>query len=361
MRRSRLSSLPSAGTPSATFASDSATCGWPGVPGCRAGLARHPAAPPRCPGLVPGRSHSQPAARHLVVTDVAAEGLDLQRARRVVHYDLPWTPMRLEQREGRAVRLGSRHSEVEVVRFAPVPILERSLHLEATLARKAKLPAAAGLGAGGRHIWRWRTELAERFGECEATAGLAQVLSPHRGLLAGFAFHSASDPRERLSSTIGWLEIEGGWTETPEVIGDRLNGRQHKCRAGAWTPICVAQYLALLAPLIRSATFAHGRSPLALSRTRRRQRGGWPPAEAAHRTGGQAAPPRFSAGARASVGICSRWTYGGGGNATRAVGSRFPLSELTSRLSGVRAAQTGWQGIDVRLTGLIVFSPDSVG
>ncbi|MGH7525289.1 MAG: helicase-related protein, partial [Gemmatimonadales bacterium] len=52
--------------------------------------------------------------RHLVVTDVAAEGLDLQRAARVIHYDLPWTPMRLEQREGRAVRLGSRHRSVEV-------------------------------------------------------------------------------------------------------------------------------------------------------------------------------------------------------------------------------------------------------
>ena len=61
----------------------------------------------------------------LVVTDVAAEGLDLHRAARVVHYDLPWTPMRLEQREGRVVRLGSVHREVEVVRFEP-PDLPRN-------------------------------------------------------------------------------------------------------------------------------------------------------------------------------------------------------------------------------------------
>ena len=37
-----------------------------------------------------------------------------------------------------------------------------------------------------------------------------------------------------------------------------------------------------------------------------------------------------------------------------------PTLELTSRLSGVTAAQAGWQGVEVRLTGLIVFSPDSV-
>ena len=76
----------------------------------------------------PGAPESRPSSvRHLLVTDVAAEGLDLQRAARVVHYDLPWTPMRLEQREGRAVRLGSHHPTVDIVRFAPPPPLERAL------------------------------------------------------------------------------------------------------------------------------------------------------------------------------------------------------------------------------------------
>ena len=101
-------------------------------------------------------------ARHLIVTDVAAEGLDLQRAARVVHYDLPWTPMRLDQREGRAVRLGSSHGTVSVVRFTPPGPLDRTLRLERTLARKAALPSTAGLGPAGRSLWRWRTELATR-------------------------------------------------------------------------------------------------------------------------------------------------------------------------------------------------------
>ena len=35
-----------------------------------------------------------------------------------------------------------------------------------------------------------------------------------------------------------------------------------------------------------------------------------------------------------------------------------PARELTSRLSRVTAAQASWNGIEVRLTGLIVFGPD---
>jgi superfamily II DNA or RNA helicase len=43
----------------------------------------------------------------LLATDVASQGLNLQhRARWVVHFDLPWTPMRLEQRIGRVDRIG---------------------------------------------------------------------------------------------------------------------------------------------------------------------------------------------------------------------------------------------------------------
>lgn len=46
-------------------------------------------------------------ARVLVATDVAAEGLNLQHGcRLVVHIELPWSPARLEQRNGRVDRLG---------------------------------------------------------------------------------------------------------------------------------------------------------------------------------------------------------------------------------------------------------------
>jgi superfamily II DNA or RNA helicase len=46
-------------------------------------------------------------ARLLIATDVAAEGLNLQRTcRLVVHVELPWAPTRLDQRNGRVDRIG---------------------------------------------------------------------------------------------------------------------------------------------------------------------------------------------------------------------------------------------------------------
>lgn len=34
----------------------------------------------------------------LITTDAGAEGLNLQHCRNMIHYDLPWNPMKLEQR-----------------------------------------------------------------------------------------------------------------------------------------------------------------------------------------------------------------------------------------------------------------------
>ena len=45
--------------------------------------------------------------RVLVATDCLSEGVNLQEHfDAVVHYDLPWNPNRLEQREGRVDRFG---------------------------------------------------------------------------------------------------------------------------------------------------------------------------------------------------------------------------------------------------------------
>jgi superfamily II DNA or RNA helicase len=42
----------------------------------------------------------------LVATDAAGEGINLQRAHLMINYDLPWNPVRLEQRFGRIHRIG---------------------------------------------------------------------------------------------------------------------------------------------------------------------------------------------------------------------------------------------------------------
>ena len=54
--------------------------------------------------------------RVLLATDAASEGLNLHaRCRLVVHFELPWTPARLEQRTGRVDRLGQRRKVHELL------------------------------------------------------------------------------------------------------------------------------------------------------------------------------------------------------------------------------------------------------
>lgn len=56
--------------------------------------------------------------RVLVATDCLSEGINLQSSfDAVVHYDLPWNPTRLEQREGRVDRFGQVADEVRVVTY----------------------------------------------------------------------------------------------------------------------------------------------------------------------------------------------------------------------------------------------------
>lgn len=52
--------------------------------------------------------------RILVSTEVASEGVDLQFSRLLVNYDLPWNPMRVEQRIGRIDRLGQNAKVIHI-------------------------------------------------------------------------------------------------------------------------------------------------------------------------------------------------------------------------------------------------------
>ena len=55
-------------------------------------------------------------ARVLVSTDAGGEGLNLQFCHVVINYDIPWNPMKLEQRIGRVDRIGQEHP-VRAVNF----------------------------------------------------------------------------------------------------------------------------------------------------------------------------------------------------------------------------------------------------
>jgi superfamily II DNA or RNA helicase len=295
------------------------------------------------------------APRHLVVTDVAAEGLDLQRAARVVHYDLPWTPMRMEQREGRSVRYGSRHPRVEVVRFLLHPLLERRLRVHASLARKAHLPAAAGLGPAGRHIWRWRAELAARFLGPGPPHGLASVICITRGLLAGFAFYRPGEPQP-LSTTVLWLDPDGEWSEAPETIAARLDDAAAQDEVRLVERAQLAEWLSLLTRPIRDR--------LTFMRSRRWVVPG--PNAAARRALGRLQalvrdaarchhPKRLAELEQALAFVAGGHTAGEAALVERLANA--PESELEPLVHTLPARRLDGDGIEVRLTSLAIFGP----
>jgi superfamily II DNA or RNA helicase len=63
-------------------------------------------------------SPAQSPVRILLATDAASEGLDLQNhCSRLVHYEVPWNPNRMEQRNGRIDRHGQKADLVRVFHF----------------------------------------------------------------------------------------------------------------------------------------------------------------------------------------------------------------------------------------------------
>jgi ERCC4-related helicase len=64
----------------------------------------------------------------LLCTDAAAEGLNLQSADLLINYDLPWNPMKVEQRIGRIDRIGQRFDNIEVLNLATVGSVEEIIY-----------------------------------------------------------------------------------------------------------------------------------------------------------------------------------------------------------------------------------------
>lgn len=183
----------------------------------------------------------------LLTTDVAAEGLDLQTAGRVIHYDLPWTDVRLTQRNGRAVRRGSQWSHVAIVRFLPGPGFESRLPQQDALTRKARLPERHGLGPAGRGFWRWRHDLKDSLAG-PATEGVCVVRSDRSGVLAGIALVRGD---ARVASTIFWRDDSCGWTEDPAMIEPRLLEAARAPQAPILVGMEVGRALASLAPVLK--------------------------------------------------------------------------------------------------------------
>jgi len=61
------------------------------------------------------RFRGDKSIRVLLSSEVASEGVDLQFCRVLVNYDLPWNPMKVEQRIGRIDRLGQKADKISIM------------------------------------------------------------------------------------------------------------------------------------------------------------------------------------------------------------------------------------------------------
>ncbi|MCQ1059971.1 DISARM system SNF2-like helicase DrmD [Photobacterium sp. ZSDE20] len=62
--------------------------------------------------------NNETGVRILLATDAASEGADFQKhCRNLIHYEIPWNPIRLEQRNGRVDRHGQKADEVRIHHF----------------------------------------------------------------------------------------------------------------------------------------------------------------------------------------------------------------------------------------------------
>lgn len=64
----------------------------------------------------------------LLSSEVGSEGIDLQFCRILVNYDLPWNPMRVEQRIGRIDRVGQKHEKLLIFNFKVKNTVEERLY-----------------------------------------------------------------------------------------------------------------------------------------------------------------------------------------------------------------------------------------
>jgi superfamily II DNA or RNA helicase len=187
--------------------------------------------------------------RLLVATDVAAEGLDLPLLERVVHYDLPWTAVRLDQRSGRALRIGSSRPTVEVVRFRPPLILESLLRTEDILEAKAVLPIALGLGVAPDAPWRVRAAIAADWEGVPTVEGTSMSFGMTAGVVAGFRL---SAPRGAAREVV--LARTGeGWTASPATIAALLESARHSDQVSVPDPAKARAALRGLSGVVRSA------------------------------------------------------------------------------------------------------------
>lgn len=74
------------------------------------------------------RFADSPGGTILLTSEVGGEGLDLQFCRILFNWDLPWNPMKVEQRIGRIDRIGQRSPSIEIINLIAEDTIEEQVY-----------------------------------------------------------------------------------------------------------------------------------------------------------------------------------------------------------------------------------------
>lgn len=75
-----------------------------------------------------GRFADAPGGTILLTSEVGGEGLDLQFCRALINWDLPWNPMKVEQRIGRIDRIGQTSPTIEILNLIAENTIEEMVY-----------------------------------------------------------------------------------------------------------------------------------------------------------------------------------------------------------------------------------------
>ncbi|SVC82725.1 uncharacterized protein METZ01_LOCUS335579, partial [marine metagenome] len=143
----------------------------------------------------------------IVATDVLSEGVNLQQARHVVNYDLPWNPQKLTQRHGRIDRMNSAHSEIFIRCFFPTRDgdLDRLLGLEDRVRRK--MNQAVKVFGGTNWVTDERLEVNFAYTHEE----IAKLLAENPEMFGDIAAHAlgGEEYRQQLRAVRGDSSLMG--------------------------------------------------------------------------------------------------------------------------------------------------------
>jgi hypothetical protein len=163
------------------------------------------------------RFRESKTTRLLLSSEVASEGVDLQFCRLIVNYDLPWNPMKIEQRIGRLDRIGQHADKIKIWNLCYEGTIDNRIYHRLLERLNIFVRALGGLDVMlGQEISRLTHEL------------LSQVLTPkeeeERITNTAIAIENLSLAQEQLEEKASHLIAHGGY------VLDKVNSAHEQKR-----------------------------------------------------------------------------------------------------------------------------------